>query len=74
MRRERIMLGGSGKSTDDETTVDIDQLMIDYLNETTDEETDEEREERQLDEGVVRKQKAEDGVANALARKALEEF
>ena len=73
VRRERILVGDSGKSTDDETTVDIDQLMIDYLSET-DEETDEEREERKLDEGMVRKQKAEDGVANALARKALEEF
>ena len=67
------MVGDSGKSTDDDSHVDIDQLVIDYLSET-DDETDEETEERKLEEGVVRKQKAEDGVANALARKALEEF
>ena len=66
LKRERIMVGDSGKSTDDDSHVDIDQLVIDYLSET-DDETDEETEERKLEEGVVRKQKAEDGVANALA-------
>jgi hypothetical protein len=63
----------SGMSTDVESHMDIDQVMIDYLNET-DDETDEKKEERKQEEGALWKLKIDDGVANALARKALEEF
>ena len=64
--RETILSGciDSVRSRDDESHVDIDQLIIDYLSET-DEETDGKME-------VRKKQK--EWEANVLARNALEEF
>ena len=65
--RETILSGciDSVRSRDDESHVDIDQLIVDYLSEI-DETTDEQMEER-------KKQKKE-WEANVLARNALEEF
>ena len=64
--RETILSGciDSVRSRDDESHVDIDQLIIDYLSET-DEETDGKMDERK---------KQKEWEANALARNALEEF
>ena len=65
--RETILSGCIDKVRsmhDDESHVDIDQLIIDYLSET-DEETDGKME-------VRKKQK--EWEANVLARNALEEF
>ena len=65
--RETILSGCIDKVRsmhDDESHVDIDQLIIDYLSET-DEETDGKMDERK---------KQKEWEANALARNALEEF
>ena len=73
--RETILSGCIDKvrSRKEEEQVDVDKLIIEYLSET-DEDTDEEIEERKQNEVVLYEQNARDGEANALARKALEEF
>ena len=73
--RETILSGciDKARSRKEEEQVDVDKLIIEYLSET-DEDTDEEIEERKQNEVVLYEQNARDGEANALARKALEEF
>ena len=73
VRRESIVSIDSVRSRDDESHVDIDQLIVDYLSET-DEQSDEQMEERMQEEESVRQQSTKDEEANTLARNALEEF